>query len=344
MIESDDDGPAPPALITQSDPPEHTYLRDLLRPGFARASIIGASPWIREYVHHLIDKLPAGGPADVVGDIALPLTAHVIARLVGVPREDAAELARLSLAITVILPASFTGTDDWRQIERYFTEAARQRRAAADQPDHLITRLALGTVDGRRLTDQDVAFHAWQLFVAGLESTAYTIGSTVYQLLASRHRWEELLSDRSLLNGVRRTWTKRNSVRMLPSSMADDPRRADMCPSVSASTCASAPSCPVRRSRRPSRRCLTGCRGCALRPVRVTRTSPARCSAARARSTSSGDIDRTHRWSRRSGERSAQPVGTVSGEDPAAEAPWRHHHDSGPADRGAGPPGNYGLG
>ncbi|GEL21122.1 hypothetical protein PSU4_00760 [Pseudonocardia sulfidoxydans NBRC 16205] len=203
VLESDGDGPAPPDLITQSDPPEHTRLRALLRPGFARAAITDAAPWIAEYVDELIDGLPDGGPADIVGDLALPLTARVIGRLVGVPADDAAELAQLSLDITAILPASFVGTRMWARLEEYFTAAARQRRTADTPPDDLVTLLALGEIDGRPLTDREVAFHAWQLFVAGLESTAYTIGSTVWELLADRSRWEALLADRSLLDNAR---------------------------------------------------------------------------------------------------------------------------------------------
>ncbi|WP_132975494.1 cytochrome P450 [Pseudonocardia dioxanivorans] len=203
VLEAAGDGPAPPDLITQSDPPHHTTLRALLRPGFARAAIVEAAPWVREYVDELIDALPVGGPADLVGEVALPLTAGAIARLVGVPEADADALSRDSLAITAILPAPFTGTEEWARLERYFTEAAQHRRAVADPPDDLLTRLALGEIDGRRLTEQEVAFHAWQLFVAGLESTAYTIGSTVHQLLLDRSRWEELLADRSLLDNTR---------------------------------------------------------------------------------------------------------------------------------------------
>lgn len=203
VLEGDGDGEPPPALITQSDPPEHTALRALLRPGFARRAITEAAPWVRAYADELIDALPPGSPADLVGQVALPLTARVIARLVGVPAEDSDELARLSLAITAILPASFVGTDEWRRLEEYFTAAARARRDDADPPDDLITRLARGRVDGRELTDQEVAFHSWQLFVAGLESTAYTIGSTLWQLLVDRSRWERLLADRTLVDGAR---------------------------------------------------------------------------------------------------------------------------------------------
>lgn len=203
VLEGGDDGPAPPALITQSDPPAHTALRDLLRPGFARTSIAEATPWIQDCVNDLIDALPEGGPADIVGDIAMPLTATVIARLVGVPKTDADELAGLSLAITAMLPASFVGTDEWRRIETYFTAAAQQRRTSDTPPDDLLTLLATSEIDGHRLSDREVAFHAWQLFVAGLESTAYTIGSTVHRLLLVPERWKALQADRSLLDGAR---------------------------------------------------------------------------------------------------------------------------------------------
>jgi len=203
VLGDEDGGKTPPALITQSDPPEHTALRALLRPGFARAAITDAAPWVRKDADELIARLPNGGPADVVGDVALPLTARVIARLVGVPAEDADELARLSLEITAILPAPFVGTPAWQRLEEYFTAASRARRTTADPPDDLITRLVLGQVDGRGLSDREVAFHSWQLFVAGLESTAYTIGSTLYQLLVDHSRWETLLADRSLLENVR---------------------------------------------------------------------------------------------------------------------------------------------
>lgn len=230
VLDGDGDGPAPPALITQSDPPDHTALRALLRPAFTRAAITGAAPWIAERVHELLDALPDGGPADVVGDVALPLTGTVIARLVGVPAPDAARLTELSLAITAILPASFVGTDAWRELEAYFAAAARDRRASGEPADDMITRLALGEVDGRRLTEQEVAFHAWQVFVAGLESTAYTLGSTVYQLLADRSRWEALLSDRTLVDDAREEglrhgsairWVLRTVSR--PTDLAGDP-------------------------------------------------------------------------------------------------------------------------
>ncbi|MEV5646385.1 cytochrome P450 [Streptomyces flaveolus] len=198
MLADADDEPTP-ALITQSDPPRHTMLRDLLRPAFRRASMINAAPWVQGNVDALLDALPDSGPADIVADIALPLTSSVITRLIGVPQQDAARLAELSFALGAMVPRNFFQTDEWDELEAYFVARAMKRRTAPDKPDDVLTRLVIASVDGEPLPDREIAFHAWQLFVAGIESTAYTIGWTVHHLLASRDRWEALLADRSLL-------------------------------------------------------------------------------------------------------------------------------------------------
>ncbi|MEV6716299.1 hypothetical protein AB0M48_30175 [Lentzea sp. NPDC051208] len=148
-----DDSDSPLALIMQSDPPEDTASRDLLRPGFRRASMSDAAPWIGERATELMDRLPDRGPADIVGDIAMPLTATVISRLIGVPQGDAAEL---SLAITEIIPGNFLQSDVWTELESYFVEQARRRRAAVSTPDDLLTRLVTGRPAGELLTDREV--------------------------------------------------------------------------------------------------------------------------------------------------------------------------------------------
>ncbi|MCE0764222.1 cytochrome P450 [Pseudonocardia kujensis] len=202
VLDADDDGGGGhPELITQSDPPAHTALRALLRPAFTRSAITSAAPWIRAIVDEILDGLPPGGPAEIVGDLAFPLTSRVIARLVGVPAA-AGEITRLSQEISDALPAPFVGTPAWTRIEEYFAAAARERRAGPGTDD-VIGLLARGRVDGRALEDREVAFHAWQVFVAGLKTTAFTIGSTVAQLLADPGRWAALVADPTLVEGAR---------------------------------------------------------------------------------------------------------------------------------------------
>ncbi|GCD96977.1 cytochrome P450 [Embleya hyalina] len=66
------------------EPPEHTRLRAPLREPLGRRAV---GPWravVRERLHELLDRLPEG-PVDLLRDLADPLTATMIAELLGVP-------------------------------------------------------------------------------------------------------------------------------------------------------------------------------------------------------------------------------------------------------------------
>ncbi|MEV6889530.1 cytochrome P450 [Kribbella sp. NPDC051137] len=188
-----------PLLITQSDGERHTMLRDLLRPAFNRAAMKDAGPWIRELVDELLDQLPPGGPADVVGDIGVPLTAAVITRLIGVPGADAGRLVELTQALAEMVPANLFVTPEWAELEAYFRARSEERRLLSDKPQDVLTMLVDASVDGVPMSDREVAFHAFQLFAAGVESTSFTLGWTVHHLLVERERWDALRADRSLL-------------------------------------------------------------------------------------------------------------------------------------------------
>ncbi|MFF0345162.1 cytochrome P450 [Kribbella sp. NPDC004875] len=188
-----------PLLITQSDGARHTMLRDLLRPAFNRAAMKDAGPWIRELVDELLDHLPPGGPADVVGDIGVPLTAAVITRLIGVPGADAGRLVELTQALAEMVPANLFVTPEWAELEAYFRARSEERRLLSDKPQDVLTMLVDASVDGVPMSDREVAFHAFQLFAAGVESTSFTLGWTVHHLLVERERWDALRADRSLL-------------------------------------------------------------------------------------------------------------------------------------------------
>jgi cytochrome P450 family 142 subfamily A polypeptide 1 len=194
--------PSMPPFVTLLDPPEHTEVRTLLNNGFSRDSIVQASPWIQELVASLIDSFQAKGKADIVHELAMPLTERVISRLVGIPPEDSSQLARWSLAITAMLPRPRFDTEDWLKIERYITNLLNVRAASSATPDDMITRLVGARVSGRPLNVREITGHIWLIFVGGLESTAYTLSTLVHQLLADRAQWERLVSHRELLAGA----------------------------------------------------------------------------------------------------------------------------------------------
>ncbi|MFC7573209.1 hypothetical protein ACFQX8_12765 [Klenkia terrae] len=70
------------------DPPDHTRLRRLLRTAFTPRSVAALEPRVRALSDELLDAVAGAGRADLVGSYAYPLTAAVIAEMLGVPAAD----------------------------------------------------------------------------------------------------------------------------------------------------------------------------------------------------------------------------------------------------------------
>ncbi|MEV5976567.1 cytochrome P450 [Streptomyces sp. NPDC052114] len=81
--------------LLQYDPPDHTRLRKMLAPEFTLRRIRRLEPFVAEIVADCLDALEsAGQPADLMRTFALPVPGLVGCALLGVPRDDAADLAR----------------------------------------------------------------------------------------------------------------------------------------------------------------------------------------------------------------------------------------------------------
>ncbi|MBM7169910.1 cytochrome P450 [Streptomyces sp. G44] len=81
--------------LLRYDPPDHTRLRRMLVPEFTVRRIRRLEPFVTEIVTDCLDVLElAGPPADLMPTFALPIPGQVGCALLGVPRDDAADLAR----------------------------------------------------------------------------------------------------------------------------------------------------------------------------------------------------------------------------------------------------------
>src|SRR6056297_2392433 len=74
--------------ILRSDPPRHTWLRDVVDDRFQPGAIGALAPHVREVADELLDERLADGEMDVIEDLAYPLPVVVIAELLGVPADD----------------------------------------------------------------------------------------------------------------------------------------------------------------------------------------------------------------------------------------------------------------
>ncbi|MEV7194403.1 cytochrome P450 [Streptomyces sp. NPDC093510] len=186
MLPSDDGrGGGKPQIevgnLRQYDPPEHTRLRKMLTPEFTLRRIRRLEPFIEEIVAHCLDALEgAGRPADLVRHFAWPIPGLVGCALLGVPRDDAAELARN-------LNVSRTGTGFGRHTSReqrerqraavnaymiYMGRLVRQKRR--DPGDDLLGMLIQR--HGTELTDEELTGMAAAIMGSGLEDIGGMLG------------------------------------------------------------------------------------------------------------------------------------------------------------------------
>ncbi|MBN9107517.1 MAG: cytochrome P450 [Pseudonocardia sp.] len=170
------------------DPPDHTRLRKLLSRAFTPRAVERVRPRVVELVDELLAAIASHGRADLVRDFAYPLTASVVAELLGVPRADRDLFKDWSDAIAGLVFGGMgdpqrhsAGAAGMAELTAYLTElvAAHEREPA----DDLLTALIQARDDNDALTHDEVVSTGVLLLFAGHETTTNLIGNGLLALL-----------------------------------------------------------------------------------------------------------------------------------------------------------------
>jgi cytochrome P450 len=187
-----------PVLSTDSvlylDPPLHAKRRKLVSPSLTVRRVADLEDRIREIVRELLDDLPTDEPVDIVDHLSVPLPLRVIAELVGVPPSDLADFRRWSDAM---IDAASDYTDESLALAAelfVYIDAIVQARHR-DARDDLVSVLAHGTVDGEKVSDEDINMFVLTLLVAGNETTRTLISNGLLALHEHPHQRAILASD-----------------------------------------------------------------------------------------------------------------------------------------------------
>ncbi|MEO9863411.1 MAG: cytochrome P450 [Yoonia sp.] len=177
--------------MLELEPPVHTRLRGQVLRAFTSRRIAALGPEIEALSHHLIDQFPEG-PFDLLDAFAKPLPVIIIARLLGVPEEDADQLLIWSNAMVAMYQAGRTRQieDDASRAALDFTAylqdvIAAKRKAPADD---LISTLIAASDSGEKLNENELITTCILLLNAGHEATVHTIGNGTKTLLETGHR------------------------------------------------------------------------------------------------------------------------------------------------------------
>jgi cytochrome P450 len=187
------------------DPPEHGRVRALAAKGFTPRRVEALREHISNIIRDLLDAVWAERRLDLIADFAVPLPAIVSSEMLGLPADDWPQLTSWTRSFAELLgnfqqnPAraglARQTVDD---MTAYFRRAIRSS-SREDAAGGLLHALVTATVDGDRLSEEEVIASAIITLVGGLETTTNLIGNGMLTLLRHPEQWERLRAEPHLV-------------------------------------------------------------------------------------------------------------------------------------------------
>ena len=181
------------------EPPAHTRLRTLVNRAFVSRNVEQLRPRIERLANEMIDALKPEGGTELIKSFAAPIPAVVIAEMIGLPAEMAPQLVSWSNRMVQMYMYGVTRDAelDANQASIDFIDYLRQviaERRRSPREDLLTHMLTADSLDGQKLTEDEVISTAILLLNAGHEATVHTTGNAVKTILESGRDPQELFA------------------------------------------------------------------------------------------------------------------------------------------------------
>lgn len=166
------------------DPPRQTRMRALVSRGFTPRRVQAMEPRIREIAREHIEAFAGAGRCDFVADFAGKLPMDVISELIGVPREDRAELRTWADLVVHreegVMGVPPAAAESAMKLVRYFQDMIAARRARPRED--LTSSLLEAELEGERLSERDILGFLFLMAIAGNETTTKLLANAMYWL------------------------------------------------------------------------------------------------------------------------------------------------------------------
>jgi cytochrome P450 len=193
-------------VSVEADPPTHPRTRKAMVDTFATTprGVLRYEPMVRKRVGQLVSAMLKGSQADLIRDFAWQLPILVVLDLLGVPESDFDRIKAWSDGQLALVWGRAdedeqvrlaTGMLEFWQYCQQLT-AERMSEPRDDLPSALV-RYRNG--DDDVLTEREIASIAFNLLVAGHETTANLLGNGVFQLLTTEGAWQRIAADPSII-------------------------------------------------------------------------------------------------------------------------------------------------
>jgi cytochrome P450 len=194
-------GPVMGRTLLELEGAEHRASRALVSPSFRTALLARwRSELVEVVVHELIDRFAPRGRAELTREFTFAFPVQVIARIMGLPRQDYVRFQRLSIELLNVVYDWECGLAASAALKAYFTDVLAERRR--NPQDDLISTLAESEIDGARLTDDEIFAFLLLILPAGVETTYRASGNLLLALLTQPALLDRLRASRGMLHGA----------------------------------------------------------------------------------------------------------------------------------------------
>jgi Cytochrome P450 len=184
--------------ILEMDEPEHHTYRSLVQQAFSRKAMdTWETELVRSVVDEHIDRFVDRGHADLVRELTFPFPVVVIARLLGLPREDLTRFHRLAVELISVGFDMDRGITASTALHEYFSGIIADRRAHPE--NDVISVLVKAELEGQRLTDDEIIAFLRLLLPAGAETTYRSSSNLLFGLLTNTDQLDALRAERELM-------------------------------------------------------------------------------------------------------------------------------------------------
>ena len=186
------------------DPPDHSRIRKLVQYGFTNRYITSLEPEIKKVIEDCLDKIHNQDTFDLIDDLAKPLPAIVIAKMMGLPDHDLDKFQAWSEDLLLGVGGIGTTKEDikksgdaYEALIKYFEKIILSRK---DSPgDDFIGKLIQAEEEGDKLNIKEMYGTCLLLLIAGHETTTRLIGNGMFTLFKHPEQFDELRKDYGLI-------------------------------------------------------------------------------------------------------------------------------------------------
>lgn len=179
-------------LPIETDPPDHTDYRRVVRSPFSRRRAREIQPAVRAVVAELLDGSLSGDDVEIVHSFALPLQSRALALMLGRPARDAEEY--ISWGTHVFRDREQSGSTD-----AMTTYLQCRIDEAIDSPgDDFFGLLATARFRGRRLTRDEMLGFGNLTFAGGRDTTIAAVATAIAHLAELPGALDRLRGDDAL--------------------------------------------------------------------------------------------------------------------------------------------------